>query len=86
MARKPKNEVVKEQGKPTTQEVYAFPTRSRCPRCGSMDTEATSTQGDIEEGQLPALQPSMMCGIGYAISISQSHFVQMGEPASASSS
>jgi hypothetical protein len=25
--------------------VYAFPTRSRCPRCGSIDTVARSTQG-----------------------------------------
>ena len=28
--------------------VYAFPTRSRCPRCGSLNTEAYTTQGDIQ--------------------------------------
>ena len=31
-----------------SKEVYAFPTKSRCPRCGSTDTEATSTQDGIQ--------------------------------------
>ena len=27
---------------------YAFPTRSRCPRCGSTHTEAYSTKGPVQ--------------------------------------
>lgn len=32
-------------------EAYAFPTKSRCPRCGALDTKATSTQGKIQHRQ-----------------------------------
>ena len=28
--------------------VFAFPSRSRCPRCGTVDTVALSTQGDVQ--------------------------------------
>lgn len=31
--------------------VYAFGTKSRCPRCGSTQTQATSTQGNIQYRQ-----------------------------------
>lgn len=28
--------------------VYAFPTRSRCPACGGVETYAVSTQGNVQ--------------------------------------
>jgi len=28
--------------------IYVFPTKSRCPRCGTTDTVATSTQGAVQ--------------------------------------
>ena len=31
--------------------VYAFPTRSRCPRCRAVDTLATSTQQNVQYRQ-----------------------------------
>ena len=33
---------------PAKPKVWAFPTKSRCPRCGSVETEATSTQGELQ--------------------------------------
>ena len=36
----------KEEKKKETKNEYAFPTKSRCPRCGGTDTRAVSTQNN----------------------------------------
>ena len=53
MSKKQKTEIKKQKTNIETQEpakkkkdVYSFPTKSRCPRCGSTDTLALSTNGD----------------------------------------
>lgn len=30
------------------EDVYSFPTRSRCPKCSSLSTRATSTRGSVQ--------------------------------------
>lgn len=41
--------------------VYAFPTKSRCPKCRRLSTRATSTRGEIQLRR--CLRPS--CGTTY---------------------
>jgi len=40
-----KAKLPKEKPPKKAEPIYAFPTKSRCPRCKQTDTEATSTQG-----------------------------------------
>ena len=41
----------KGQGQPQEPPQWAFPTKSRCPDCGSLDTEQTSTQAPCQYRQ-----------------------------------
>lgn len=53
MARKknPTNNPTVTPKAPVEKAAYAFPTKSRCPRCRALDTKATSTQGKIQHRQ-----------------------------------
>ena len=45
----PKAECPKAEAEPARSNVaYAFPSKSRCPRCGSLDTYVRSTQGSVQ--------------------------------------
>jgi len=36
------------EGRPEDKPIYSFPSRSRCPRCGAIETIVTYTQGNVQ--------------------------------------
>lgn len=46
-----KNNPEKNNTEKNAETVYSFPTRSRCPRCGSLDTVATGKNQDVQYRQ-----------------------------------
>ena len=58
---------------------WAFPSRSRCPRCKGIQTKATSTQGDTQYRKCQA----PVCQFRYAV---KGDPIEMSESSSSSSS
>ena len=61
----PQQDREKPEQAPVEVPVFAFPTRSKCPRCGSVNTVATQTRGRTQYRRCRVAIP--VCGKRYAV-------------------